>query len=109
MNTMRAQQRSGKPRGAQLADGPVLLGDLAAAAGLSPSHFHRLFKRRVGLTPEVVRERNLYRGKGETNTTHYGQEIEDNRLQSIWHELKKSSQLLRRRSERPRWRSCARP
>ena len=35
----------------ELADGPVLLGDLAAAAGLSPSHFHRLFKRRVGLTP----------------------------------------------------------
>ncbi len=36
--------------------------------------------RRLGLPPEVVRERNLYRGKGETNTTHYGQEIEDNRI-----------------------------
>ena len=28
---------------------------------------------------EVVRERNLYHGTGETNTTHYGQLIEDNR------------------------------
>ena len=36
--------------------------------------------RRLGLPPEVVRERNLYRGRGETNTTHYGQEIGDNRL-----------------------------
>src|SRR5262249_16216750 len=33
--------------------------------------------RHLGLQPEAVRERNLYRGKGETNTTHYGQEIED--------------------------------
>jgi len=41
--------------------------------------------RRLGLPPEIVRERNLYRGKGETNTTHYGQEIEDNRIQTIWH------------------------
>ena len=39
--------------------------------------------RRLGLPPEVVRERNLYHGTGETNTTHYGQEIEDNRLQTI--------------------------
>ena len=47
--------------------------------------------RRLGLPPEVVRERNLYRGKGETNTTHYGQEIEDNRIQTIWRELKESA------------------
>ena len=40
--------------------------------------------RALGLAPEVVRERNLYRGSGETNTTHYGQEIEDNRIQRIW-------------------------
>ncbi|MFY8216794.1 MAG: molybdopterin cofactor-binding domain-containing protein, partial [Chthoniobacterales bacterium] len=33
----------------------------------------------TGLPAEVVRERNLYHGTGETNTTHYGQEIEDNR------------------------------
>ena len=59
--------------------------------------------RRLGLSPEMIRERNLYRGKGETNTTHYGQEIEDNRLQTIWHELKKSAQLERRRGEIAKW------
>ncbi len=59
--------------------------------------------RRLGLPPEVVRERNLYRGKGETNTTHYLQEIEDNRLQTIWHELKKSAELEHRRAEIAEW------
>ena len=59
--------------------------------------------RRLELSPEIVRERNLYRGKGESNTTHYGQEIEDNRIQSIWHTLKKSSGLSRRRKELARW------
>ena len=54
--------------------------------------------RRTGLPPETVRERNLYRGKGETNTTHYGQEIEDNRIQRVWSELKASSDLERRRA-----------
>jgi xanthine dehydrogenase small subunit len=59
--------------------------------------------RRLGLPPEVVRERNLYHGKGETNTTHYGQEIEDNRIQTIWHELKKTSALEQRRKEIANW------
>jgi xanthine dehydrogenase small subunit len=59
--------------------------------------------RRLGLPPETIRERNLYRGKGETNTTHYGQEIEDNRLQTIWHELKQSAQLEPRRREIVKW------
>jgi xanthine dehydrogenase molybdopterin binding subunit len=59
--------------------------------------------RRLDLVPEVVRERNLYRGKGETNTTHYGQEIEDNRIQTIWQTLKKSSGLANRRKEIARW------
>jgi xanthine dehydrogenase molybdopterin binding subunit/xanthine dehydrogenase small subunit len=59
--------------------------------------------RRLELAPEVVRERNLYRGKGETNTTHYGQEIEDNRIQTIWQTLKKSSGLAARRKELARW------
>jgi xanthine dehydrogenase large subunit len=62
--------------------------------------------RELGLVPEVVRERNLYRGKGETNTTHYGQRMEDNRLQTIWHELKKSSGLGRRRKEIASWNSA---
>jgi xanthine dehydrogenase molybdopterin binding subunit/xanthine dehydrogenase small subunit len=59
--------------------------------------------RQLGLPPEEVRERNLYRGRGETNTTHYGQEIEDNRLQTIWHELKKTSQFVSRRAGIAQW------
>lgn len=39
------------------------LGDLAAAVGLSPSHFHRLFKASVGVTPKryatALRDRRL--------------------------------------------------
>ncbi len=54
--------------------------------------------RTLGLPPEVIRERNLYRGAGETNTTHYQQEIGDNRIQRIWHELKSSSEFDRRRA-----------
>jgi len=50
-----------------------------------------------------VRERNLYRGTGETNTTHYGQEIGDNRIQTIWRELKKSSDFAARRAEINKW------
>ncbi len=59
--------------------------------------------RRLGLAPETVRERNLYRAKGETNTTPYGQEIGDNRLQTIWRELKRSSRLARRRKAIAKW------
>ncbi len=59
--------------------------------------------RQLGLPPEAVRERNLYHGSGETNTTHYGQEIGDNRLQDIWHTLKASSDFATRRDEARRW------
>jgi xanthine dehydrogenase molybdopterin binding subunit len=59
--------------------------------------------RRLGLAPEVVRERNLYRSKGETNTTPYGQEIGDNRIQTIWRELKQTSHLAQRRKEIAKW------
>ena len=58
--------------------------------------------RATGLAPEVVRERNLYRGTGETNTTHYGQEIEDNRIQRIWQRADR-----RRASSRRGARNCA--
>jgi xanthine dehydrogenase molybdopterin-binding subunit B len=61
--------------------------------------------RRLGLPPEVVRERNLYRGKGETNTTHYGQEIENNRLERIWKELTEKSEFAARRKELQKWNS----
>ena len=62
--------------------------------------------RRLGLPPEVVRERNLYHGAGETNTTHYGQFIEDNRIQTIWQELKRSAELEKRRVEISKWNSA---
>jgi xanthine dehydrogenase molybdopterin binding subunit/xanthine dehydrogenase small subunit len=59
--------------------------------------------RRLGRAPEIVRERNLYHGTDATNTTHYGQLIEDNRIQTIWHELKKSAELEQRRAEITAW------
>src|SRR5438046_4164886 len=40
---------------------------------------------------------------GETNTTHYGQEIEDNRLQRIWRELTESSDFAARREKLREW------
>ena len=55
--------------------------------------------RRLNVAPERIRERNLYRGKGETNTTHYGQEIEDNRIQRVWRELKQNSEFEKRRAQ----------
>jgi AraC family transcriptional regulator of adaptative response/methylated-DNA-[protein]-cysteine methyltransferase len=36
---------------AESGDSPVRLADLAAQAGLSPYHLHRLFRRHVGMTP----------------------------------------------------------
>jgi xanthine dehydrogenase molybdopterin binding subunit len=55
--------------------------------------------RRLGLAPEVVRDRNLYRGEGETNTTHYGQVMEDNRVAEMWRALLESARLRERRRE----------
>jgi xanthine dehydrogenase large subunit len=55
--------------------------------------------RSLGLPPEVVRERNFYRGTGETSTTHYGQIVTDNRTHAIWHDLMTSSQFAARRVE----------
>ena len=59
--------------------------------------------RRLGKTPEAIRERNLYRGSGKTNTTHYGQELENNCLEQIWHDLKESSAFEKRRREIEKW------
>lgn len=61
--------------------------------------------RELGLPPELVRTKNLYRGSGETNTTHYGQEIENNRLQRIWQELTEKSAFAARRKELQKWNS----
>ena len=61
--------------------------------------------RAAGLAPEEVRRRNLYRETGESNTTHYGQEIEDNRIQRIWRKLIESSELALRREQLQQWNS----
>ena len=59
--------------------------------------------RSLGIPPETVRERNLYRGSGDTNTTHYGEEIGDNRLSKIWALALDQSEFARRRREIDAW------
>ncbi len=59
--------------------------------------------RRLGLAPEVVRARNLYRGDGETNTTHYGEVIGDNRLQEVWRRAIDGSGFAVRRAAVDAW------
>src|SRR5580704_1789580 len=59
--------------------------------------------RHLRLPPEVVRARNLYRGSGATNTTHYGQELGDNRIPAIWSSLLDSARLEQRRVELRAW------
>ena len=52
--------------------------------------------RTLGLAPELVRERNFYR---EGQTTHYGQLVKDaNRIETIWTQLKASSEFGERRA-----------
>jgi xanthine dehydrogenase large subunit len=68
--------------------------------------------RHLGLLPEVVRERNLYRGPEDGGsedraTTHYGQRILDNRLPRIWAELSQRAGLAERRAEVSRFNSAA--
>jgi xanthine dehydrogenase molybdopterin binding subunit/xanthine dehydrogenase small subunit len=59
--------------------------------------------RRLGLPPEVVRGRNLYRGSGETNTTHFLQEIGDNRLQTVWTQVQEQADFAARRASVDAW------
>ncbi|MEY2879314.1 MAG: hypothetical protein RLZZ15_1694 [Verrucomicrobiota bacterium] len=59
--------------------------------------------RACGLPPEVVRERNLYRGTGETNTTHYGADIGDNRIGKIWRMVIVQAKFAERRAEIAAW------
>ena len=59
--------------------------------------------RAVGLPPEIVRGRNLYRGTGPSNTTHYGEEIGDNRLQKIWAMALEQSAFSKRREAVQQW------
>ncbi|MBL9214893.1 MAG: xanthine dehydrogenase molybdopterin binding subunit, partial [Opitutaceae bacterium] len=59
--------------------------------------------RRLGLPPEVVRERNLYHGAGETNRTHYGEDLGDHRLQEVWRQVLDRSGFAARRAEVDAW------
>jgi xanthine dehydrogenase large subunit len=59
--------------------------------------------RRLGLAPEVVRERNMYHGSGETNTTHYGEDIGDNRLQLMWKQALTQAEFQKRRRDVDHW------
>ena len=47
--------------------------------------------RILNLPPDLVRERNFYHGEGETSTTHYDQEIVDNRIARVWQEAQDQS------------------
>jgi xanthine dehydrogenase large subunit len=57
--------------------------------------------RRLGLAPEVVRERNFYR---PGDTTHYEQPVKHaERIGLIWRRLMKSSRFAQRREEIDAW------
>ncbi|MEO8877556.1 MAG: xanthine dehydrogenase molybdopterin binding subunit, partial [Polyangiaceae bacterium] len=53
--------------------------------------------RNLGKMPEAVRQANFYRGTGESNTTHYGELLVDNRIERIWSELLTRSDFEQRR------------
>jgi xanthine dehydrogenase large subunit len=53
--------------------------------------------RHLGLPPETVRERNLYRPDGERNTTPYHQNVVDNHLGELWTQLLGQSDFTARR------------
>jgi xanthine dehydrogenase molybdopterin binding subunit/xanthine dehydrogenase small subunit len=55
--------------------------------------------RRLALPPEVVRERNLYHGTGETNRTHY----RDNRIPELWSQVLAKANFAERRAEVAAW------
>jgi xanthine dehydrogenase molybdopterin binding subunit/xanthine dehydrogenase small subunit len=59
--------------------------------------------RALGLPPEEVRRRNLYHGTGETNRTHYGEDIGDNRLETIWTSVLEKAGFPARRAEIASW------
>jgi xanthine dehydrogenase molybdopterin binding subunit/xanthine dehydrogenase small subunit len=59
--------------------------------------------RTLGLAPETVRERNLYHGTGETNTTPYGQEIGDNRIRELWSGVLSDADFATRRRQVDEW------
>jgi xanthine dehydrogenase molybdopterin binding subunit len=49
------------------------------------------------IDPAVVRKRNFY-GTGDRSVTHYGQQVQDNRLERIYDKLVRSSEYEKRRA-----------
>jgi len=58
---------------------------------------------RLGLAPEVVRARNFYHGAGETNTTHYREDLGINRIQEVWSRVLAEAGFAERRREIAAW------
>ncbi|TNE52837.1 MAG: xanthine dehydrogenase molybdopterin binding subunit [Bacteroidetes bacterium] len=54
--------------------------------------------RRLKLDPAIVRKRNFY-GIDDRNVTHYGQEVELNRIHTIYEQLMESSEYEKRKEE----------
>jgi xanthine dehydrogenase large subunit len=63
--------------------------------------------RAAGLDPHTVRAQNLYAASGEAGTTHYGEEIGDDRLHTIWKHLVASSSFVCRRADVQAWNRSA--
>lgn len=55
--------------------------------------------RTVGRPVHEVRELNFYHGDGDTNTTHYGQVLVDNRIQRTWTEVKTNARYDQRHQQ----------
>jgi xanthine dehydrogenase molybdopterin binding subunit/xanthine dehydrogenase small subunit len=53
--------------------------------------------RKLDLSPEAVRERNMYHAPERGDLTPYGQRVEDDRLQRMWRSLKDSSHFEARK------------
>jgi xanthine dehydrogenase large subunit len=58
---------------------------------------------RLGLAPEVVRARNFYHGAGETNTTHYREDLGINRIQDVWNRVLTEASFAERRRAIAAW------
>ena len=58
---------------------------------------------RLGLAPEVVRARNFYHGSGETNTTHYREDLGINRIQDVWNRVLTEAGFAERRRVIAAW------
>jgi len=89
------------------------LEELAARAGMSPFHFHRVFKAETGLTPKAYasayRARRL-RSVLSTRATSVTEAIYDAGFNSNSRFYEASDQLLGMRARLPRWRhGCGHP